>query len=86
MLLAILTQCMERSVMFRETSKEICADISTISYQAFSTLGRNIDITTQDACSFYNQVSLYDNFGGVVMDECEGQNIAKALGSNGKGE
>jgi hypothetical protein len=55
-------------------------------HQAFSTLGRNIDITTQDACSFYNQVALYDSFGGVVMDAEEGNNIAKALGPNNKGE
>lgn len=53
--------------------------------KAFSTLGRNIDLTTQDSCSFYKQVALYDNFGGVVVGADEGENIAKALGSNNKG-
>ena len=54
--------------------------------QAFSTLGRNIDFTTQDSCSFYNQIALYDNFGGVVIGADEGDNIAKALGDDKKGE
>lgn len=53
--------------------------------KAFSTLGRNIEFTTQDSCSFYNQIALYDSFGGVVMSAQEGDNIAKALGSQNKG-
>ncbi|PWN49838.1 arad-like aldolase/epimerase [Violaceomyces palustris] len=52
--------------------------------KAFSTLGRNIEMTTQDSCSFYGQVALYENFGGVVLAEEEGQNIANALGKNNK--
>ena len=48
--------------------------------KAFSTLGRNIDITTQDSCLFHNDISHYANFGGVVLAEEEGGNIARALG------
>ncbi|KAN0062257.1 hypothetical protein ACQY0O_005438 [Thecaphora frezii] len=50
--------------------------------KAFSTLGRNIEFTTQDSCAFYGQCVLYENFGGVVLAEEEGNNIVNALGSN----
>jgi ribulose-5-phosphate 4-epimerase/fuculose-1-phosphate aldolase len=48
--------------------------------RAFSTLGRNLDITTQDSCAFYNDIAHYDSFGGIVLGAAEGANIAKALG------
>jgi len=49
--------------------------------KAFSTLGKNIDIITQDSCAFYNDCALYPNFGGVVLDAEEGDNIARYLGN-----
>ena len=49
--------------------------------KAFSTLGRNLDITTQDHCVFWNDVAHYASFGGAVLGPEEGQNIAKALGN-----
>ena len=52
--------------------------------KAFSTLGRNIEITTQDSCAFLGQCELYENFGGVVLADEEGDNIARALGSKNK--
>jgi ribulose-5-phosphate 4-epimerase/fuculose-1-phosphate aldolase len=48
--------------------------------RAFSTLGRNLDITTQDACAFYNDIAHYDSFGGIVLGPEEGQHIAESLG------
>jgi len=48
--------------------------------RAFSTFGKPIDITTQDACHFYNDLAVYEGFGGVVMAPEEGNNISKALG------
>ena len=48
--------------------------------RAFSTLGRNIDMITQDSCAFYNDVALYTAFRGIVLDEEEGLAIAAALG------
>ncbi|WAQ84837.1 hypothetical protein PtA15_5A410 [Puccinia triticina] len=48
--------------------------------RAFSTLGIDLDITTQDACAFYNDLAVYRGFGGVVLASEEGDNIAKALG------
>ncbi|POW19516.1 hypothetical protein PSHT_04563 [Puccinia striiformis] len=48
--------------------------------RAFSTLGIDLDITTQDACAFYNDLAVYRGFGGTVLASEEGDNIAKALG------
>ena len=52
--------------------------------KAFSTLGRNIEITTQDSCVFHNQCALYENFGGVVLGEDESGKIAETLGQHNK--
>jgi ribulose-5-phosphate 4-epimerase/fuculose-1-phosphate aldolase len=48
--------------------------------RAFCTLGRTLDIITQDSCAFYNDIALYDSFKGVVLAEDEGIAIAEALG------
>lgn len=40
-----------------------------------------LSISTQDACAFYEDLALYNQFGGVVLDEEEGGHIAKAIGS-----
>ncbi|KAI1157845.1 class II aldolase and Adducin domain-containing protein [Nemania serpens] len=48
--------------------------------RAFSTLGRPLDIITQDTCIFYNDLALYDSFGGIVLGPEEGLQIADALG------
>ncbi|KAI0636766.1 arad-like aldolase/epimerase [Trametes polyzona] len=49
--------------------------------RAFSTLGKELDIITQDSCAFYQDHGMYDQYGGVVLSEEEGENIAKALGN-----
>ena len=49
--------------------------------RAFSTLGRKLDPLTQDACSFYGDHALFDDYTGVVLDVQEGKRIAHALGS-----
>ncbi|KAI0399375.1 class II aldolase and Adducin domain-containing protein [Xylaria palmicola] len=48
--------------------------------RAFSTLGRPLEITTQDTCVFYNDIALYDSFGGIVLGPEEGMHIVEALG------
>jgi ribulose-5-phosphate 4-epimerase/fuculose-1-phosphate aldolase len=48
--------------------------------KAWSTLGRTLDPLTQDACSFYEDHALFDDFRGVVLDTGEGARIAAALG------
>ena len=49
--------------------------------RAFSTLGRLLDPITQDACAFYGDHTLFDDYTGVVLDSEEGKRIATALGS-----
>ncbi|KAI0022737.1 class II aldolase and Adducin domain-containing protein [Xylariomycetidae sp. FL0641] len=48
--------------------------------RAFATQGRTLDIITQDACAFYNDIAHYDSFGGIVLGPEEGLRIAEALG------
>jgi ribulose-5-phosphate 4-epimerase/fuculose-1-phosphate aldolase len=48
--------------------------------KTWSTLGRLLDPLTQDACAFYEDHSLYDDYTGVVYDMSEGDRIARALG------
>jgi ribulose-5-phosphate 4-epimerase/fuculose-1-phosphate aldolase len=48
--------------------------------RAFSTLGRKLGSITQDACAFYNDHALYEDYGGVAVELDEGQQIARALG------
>jgi ribulose-5-phosphate 4-epimerase/fuculose-1-phosphate aldolase len=52
--------------------------------KAFSSLGKLLDPITQDSCIFYGSHSLYEDFNGVVLDEEEGANVARALGPNNK--
>jgi ribulose-5-phosphate 4-epimerase/fuculose-1-phosphate aldolase len=48
--------------------------------KAWSAFGRPLDMITQDALRFYKSHSVYDNFGGIVLDREEGIRIAKCLG------
>jgi ribulose-5-phosphate 4-epimerase/fuculose-1-phosphate aldolase len=50
--------------------------------KAFSALGRLLDPITQDACTFYGDHALFDDYTGVVLDPLEGKRIAAALGEN----
>jgi ribulose-5-phosphate 4-epimerase/fuculose-1-phosphate aldolase len=48
--------------------------------KTWSTLGRPLDPLTQDACAFYQDHSVFDDYTGVVYDNSEGDRIAQALG------
>jgi ribulose-5-phosphate 4-epimerase/fuculose-1-phosphate aldolase len=48
--------------------------------KAWSTLGRRLDPITQDACAFYEDHGLFDDYTGVVLDLDEGKRIGVALG------
>ncbi len=50
--------------------------------KAWASLGRPLDPITQDACDFYQDHAVYEQFNGVVFDLEEGCNIAEALGPN----
>jgi ribulose-5-phosphate 4-epimerase/fuculose-1-phosphate aldolase len=49
--------------------------------KTWSTLGRLLDPLTQDACAFYEDHSLFDDYTGVVYDTSEGDRIAQVLGT-----
>src|SRR5882724_8200485 len=48
--------------------------------KTWSTLGRLLDPLTQDACAFFGDHSLFDDYTGVVLDVEEGKRIAHAVG------
>ena len=48
--------------------------------KAWSTLGRLLDPLTQDACSFYEDHALFEDYSGVVLETDEGERIAQVLG------
>jgi ribulose-5-phosphate 4-epimerase/fuculose-1-phosphate aldolase len=48
--------------------------------KAWATLGRLLDPITQDACAFYEDHAVFEDFTGVVQETSEGERIAKALG------
>jgi ribulose-5-phosphate 4-epimerase/fuculose-1-phosphate aldolase len=48
--------------------------------KAWSTLGRLLDPLTQDACAFYEDQALFNDYTGVVLDTQEGKRIADTLG------
>lgn len=49
--------------------------------KAFAAFGRELEMITQDALRFYRSHSVYESFGGVVVDREEGERIAGALGT-----
>lgn len=50
--------------------------------KAWSSLGRLLHPLTQDACSFYEDHSIFDDYTGVVLDTSEGKRIASTLGKH----
>ncbi len=49
--------------------------------KAWSSLGRLLDPLTQDACAFYEDHALFDDYTGVVLDTSEGKRLAETLGN-----
>jgi len=49
--------------------------------KALSATGQSLEPLTQDACAFYEDHELFDDYTGVVNDPLEGRRIAAALGS-----
>ena len=50
--------------------------------KAWSSLGRLLDPITQDACAFYEDHALFDDYTGVVYETSEGDRIAQTLGTS----
>jgi ribulose-5-phosphate 4-epimerase/fuculose-1-phosphate aldolase len=49
--------------------------------KSWSCLGRLLDPLTQDACAFYDDHVVFDDYSGIVEETSEGDRIARALGS-----
>jgi ribulose-5-phosphate 4-epimerase/fuculose-1-phosphate aldolase len=49
--------------------------------KSWSSLGRPLDPLTQDACAFYEDHVVFDDYSGVVEETSEGDRIARALGT-----
>lgn len=47
--------------------------------RTWSSLGRMLDPISQDACAFYEDHVLFDDYTGTVLESEEGRRIAKAL-------
>ena len=50
--------------------------------KAWAALGRPLDPITQDACAFFEDHVVFEDFTGVVYETSEGERIAKALGNH----
>ncbi len=50
--------------------------------KTWSAMGRTLEPITQDACAFFEDHSLFDDYTGVVLDLEEGKRLAHALGDN----
>ena len=48
--------------------------------KAWSSLGKLLAPLTQDACAFYEDCALFEDYTGVVLDSTEGKRIAATLG------
>ena len=48
--------------------------------KSWSSLGRLLDPITQDACAFYEDHAVFDDFTGIVYETSEGDRLAEALG------
>lgn len=55
------------------------AHAHSLNGKAWSSLGRLLDPITQDACIFYEDHTIFDDFTGVVLDPEEGKRLAHAL-------
>src|SRR5580693_6461624 len=50
--------------------------------KAWSSLRRPLDPLTQDACAFYGDHAVFDDYTGAVLEIEEGKRLAHALGEN----
>lgn len=50
--------------------------------KAWSTFGRPLEMLNQDVCMFYKKHTVYESFGGVVLEDEEGERLSQALGDN----
>jgi len=63
---------------------QAAAHCHSIHSRTWSVFGKPIDMITQDSCAFYDNLSVYKSFGGIVLAEEEGGRIAEAIGPTNK--
>lgn len=74
--------CIHAAVHMARPDANAAAHSHSVHGKAFSALGRTLDPLTQDACAFYDDHGLFDDYTGVVVDLEEGKRIAHALGDH----
>ena len=74
--------CIHSQVHLARPDVIAAAHAHSLHGKAFSSLGILLDPLTQDACAFFEDHALYDNYRGVVNDLEEGRRIGAALGGN----
>ena len=58
------------------------AHANSVYGKAFSSLGIPLAPLTQDACAFYEDHGIYDDYAGVVNETVEGKRVAAAVGDH----
>ena len=58
----------------------VAAHAHSLYGKAWSSLGRLLDPITQDACAFFEDHVVFEDFTGVVLEMAEGERIAAAPG------
>jgi len=59
----------------------VAAHSHSIYGRTFSSLGKPLPVTSQDACAFHDDLAHYNKFEGVVLEGPEGEHIAQAIGT-----
>lgn len=67
-----------------EARPEVCCILHTHSEASLTLgiVGSNLEPVTQSGALFYEDIVLFDEFDGIVLDKKEGASIASQLGSN----
>jgi ribulose-5-phosphate 4-epimerase/fuculose-1-phosphate aldolase len=74
--------CIHSQVHAARADVVAAAHSHSIHGKAFSSLHRKLEPITQDACSFFDDHEVFDDYAGVVVDIEEGKRIAHALGEH----
>src|SRR6266568_4241605 len=72
--------CIHSEVHKARPDAVAAANANSLHGKAFSSLGIRLDPLTQDACAFFEDHGLYDDYRGVAYDVEEGRRIGAALG------
>ena len=72
--------CIHSQVHLARPDVIAAAHAHSVYGKAWSSMRRPLDPLTQDACAFYGDHAVFDDYTGVVLDLEEGKRIAHALG------